>query len=181
MKTLTKTTTLIAALLLLTAAQCEKDIPPIDQLPPATQTGENTFGCLVNGEAFKPKGNPLGGPILQAYYQFVDGGYWFGLTVKNNEKDILRGLAIHTTKREIHEGETLILEIQAEGNASAHFSLGGGGVKYVTTETITGELTITRFDQINNIVSGTFWFDAINEAGEIVQVREGRFDMQFSL
>jgi len=22
---------------------------PLDQLPPATQTGANTFGCLING------------------------------------------------------------------------------------------------------------------------------------
>lgn len=34
-------------------------------------------------------------------------------------------------------------------------------------------------DTINQIVSGIFWFDAVNEAGEIVQVREGRFDVNF--
>jgi hypothetical protein len=31
---------------------CDKDDKPsnpIDQLPPATQTGAGTFGCLVNG------------------------------------------------------------------------------------------------------------------------------------
>ena len=36
----------------------------LEKLPPATQTGANTAGCLVNGVAFLPKGyipetNPL--------------------------------------------------------------------------------------------------------------------------
>ena len=30
---------------------CKKNKPaPADQLPPATQTGANTFGCLLNGQ-----------------------------------------------------------------------------------------------------------------------------------
>jgi len=29
---------------------------PIDQLPPATQTGANTLGFLLNGEPWTPKG-----------------------------------------------------------------------------------------------------------------------------
>ena len=45
----------------LLALKCNKDpeppIEPIDQLPPATQTGENTFGCLVDGEVWLPRGS----------------------------------------------------------------------------------------------------------------------------
>jgi hypothetical protein len=29
-------------------------------------------------------------------------------------------------------------------------------------------------------VAGTFWFDAVNDRGEKVEVRQGRFDMLFS-
>ena len=33
-------------------SKCKKDDPALlDQFPPATQTGANTFGCLVNGQA----------------------------------------------------------------------------------------------------------------------------------
>ena len=37
---------------------CKKDAPQdeLSKLPPATQTGANTFGCLVNGKAFVPIG-----------------------------------------------------------------------------------------------------------------------------
>lgn len=47
---------LLAALLGL--SQCKKHDPdPVDQLPPATQTGANTFGCLLNGQLWTPSGN----------------------------------------------------------------------------------------------------------------------------
>ena len=45
---------LLAALLGL--SQCKKHDPE-SALPPATQTGASTFGCLVNGQAWTPKGN----------------------------------------------------------------------------------------------------------------------------
>jgi hypothetical protein len=70
-----KTTPLaiIALFFILTASKCKKDpvSNPIDQLPPATQTGANTFGCLVNGQAFTPGGSSLSGPDLAATYQYL--------------------------------------------------------------------------------------------------------------
>jgi len=43
-----------------------------------------------------------------------------------------------------------------------------------------GELHIRHFDLEHQIVSGTFWFDAVDTlTGKVVQVREGRFDMVF--
>ena len=50
---------------------------------------------------------------------------------------------------------------------------------YSTTSAITGELKITYHNYNQAILSGTFWFDAINSNGEIVHVREGRFDMHY--
>lgn len=51
---------------------------------------------------------------------------------------------------------------------------------YITTSEITGEMTITKLDFEKHIVYGTFWFDILLPNGEIVEVREGRFDMQFT-
>jgi hypothetical protein len=51
---------LLLYLCLATLTQCSKckdDPIPVNQLPPATQTGAGTFGCLVNGQAWMPKGN----------------------------------------------------------------------------------------------------------------------------
>src|SRR5690554_1979895 len=51
----------------LTACNKDDDQPqdPIDQLPPVTQTGANTFGCLINGEPFVVTNTSL----LTAIYQ----------------------------------------------------------------------------------------------------------------
>ncbi len=49
-----------AVLLTFSFAQCKKHHPPpkteLEKLPPITQTGANTFGCLLNGVAFTPGG-----------------------------------------------------------------------------------------------------------------------------
>jgi len=54
-------------------ATCKKKDPPIGtnaiaQLPPITTTGANTFGCLVNGEVWLPKGSFPNFPGLHADY-----------------------------------------------------------------------------------------------------------------
>ncbi|WP_210514209.1 hypothetical protein [Hymenobacter terricola] len=65
----------LALLALLTQGGCNKKDPapdppasPLDQLPPETQTGQHTFGCLVNGQAWTPAGSPFGGPLFTTQY-----------------------------------------------------------------------------------------------------------------
>jgi len=52
--------------------------------------------------------------------------------------------------------------------------------RYYTNQVDTGQVTIKKFDEINQIISGTFWFDAKDTTtGKIVQIRNGRFDLQY--
>lgn len=71
-----KYTTFLIVLLATTllAASCKKDKAQddrteLEKLPPITQTGANTFGCLVNGKAWLPNGRKPqnGGPNIQVY------------------------------------------------------------------------------------------------------------------
>jgi hypothetical protein len=61
-----KTNLLLAAitlLLLITACGCVNDNiqnNQQDELPPITQTGENTFGCIIDGEVLVPKDGSSG-------------------------------------------------------------------------------------------------------------------------
>ena len=74
-----RTTLYLLISVLLSASHCKKDKTPEDQLPPETQTGAGTFGCLVNGNVFIPKGSPFSGPILSCAYQFIkDDLQWNG-------------------------------------------------------------------------------------------------------
>ena len=71
-----KTAILLLTITLLSA--CDKDEPTcqgIDCLPPATQTGAGTFGCLVNGVPFVDNSGRF-----NCFYQLVNGKYYFGLT-----------------------------------------------------------------------------------------------------
>lgn len=52
--------------------------------------------------------------------------------------------------------------------------------EYYTTEILNGEITISFHDIENNVIAGTFWFDAGNENGEIVEIRDGRFDKEIT-
>ena len=173
--------TLLATLALTNCSNDNNEPPsnPADQLPPATTIGANKVGCLVNGEVFLPKGSNLfGAPILTCSYQYVDNGFEFGLGFSNNVI-LSRGITILTNKLEFAEGNTYMLK--QELNINSAYAYYDVGLMYFGTNSIkTGELKITKLDQTNAIISGTFWYDAINAAGTVVQIRDGRFDMRYS-
>jgi hypothetical protein len=91
------TLTILSALLL--SASCKKHVvKPADQLsllPPATQTGARTFGCLVNGLAFVPKNQSIiEGPDMQCNYIFLNGGYYFLVGIVNSHNGLAQGTVI---------------------------------------------------------------------------------------
>ena len=156
-------------------------------LPAATTTGENTAGCLVDGKIFVPRGSGWGGPTLSCFYQYVDGGYRLGLSISNRTNDILKSVSV-ATNEQLVEGNTYFL-IAKEDDGQNYTSNFGEFTIYSnvyepnyfqTTGLNIGQLTITKLDPSQNIISGTFWFDAINESGEVTEIRDGRFDVHFA-
>ena len=106
----------------LTASECKKHKTgnPADQLPPETQTGKNTFGYLINGEVFLPKGPSLG-PILQCAYQYLNTnyskGYFFQLSaIDNSNSSDVFSIGIFTDSLTISEGIFTLSDNQ-KGNA----------------------------------------------------------------
>jgi hypothetical protein len=177
---------LAVLLLIILSSSCRKNKAsnPVDQLPPATQSGAGTFGCLVNGKAFLPKGNPLGGPILSCAYQYIDGGYYFQLKGLDKGSSANYGVGIFTDSLKIQTGAIYTLSVRnKKEQAYGLYSISKiqGLTNYTTNSTDTGQLKITKLDETNRVVSGTFWFDGVNDNGEKVQVREGRFDMHYTL
>jgi hypothetical protein len=182
---------LISAIFSLTVliASCKKQIVnPQDQLsllPPATQTGANTFGCLVNGQAFTPQNrNIFEGPVLQCNYIYTAGGYYFTLLVgnKNNDNSVT-GVNIETDSLAISEGQNIPLKIYSTGNAQGSYVVyynSGSENAYETSEVVTGQLTITKLDTMKQIASGTFYFNAVNDKGDTVKITDGRFDMPYT-
>lgn len=95
---------------------------------------------------------------------------------KRNSDNNLITIALGTNNLQIEESGTYDLLENNEGNAQGIYSF--LNVNY-TSQTHTGKLTITKLDQTNQIVSGTFWFD-IEDNGTLHEMREGRFDMQYT-
>jgi hypothetical protein len=185
---------LISLLLLFTFYSCKKQKPakPIDQLPAATQTGANTFGCLVNGQAVvihKPFGDlsPDFGCQYQLIYPNVSG---FSFNLYGTDK--IDGC--HFKSVEIGLDSIQLQETTYSLNSLFFANYGRDGLvdiangcppspllTYSTDSTITGQLTITHFDQPKQIVSGTFYFDAVETMkGDTVHVTDGRFDMIYT-
>ncbi|MDP3667216.1 MAG: DUF6252 family protein [Sediminibacterium sp.] len=184
---------IIAASFVLLSSSCRKNKPvnPIDQLPPETQTGANTFGCLVDGEVFKPGGASLTGGSLSCNYQYLgtgpSGGYFFRLAAisRNNNSGESKSIGLFTDSLKILQGgEYKFIAPRIKESAYALYGYTKDNPitidDYETNNLNTGKLQIKKLDTINQIVSGTFWFDAVNANGQKVQIREGRFDVRYT-
>ena len=169
-------------------AKCRKDpINPIDELPPETQTGANTFGCLVNGQIFKPGGSNLSGPNLSAIYQYLypgsPNGYIFAVNAAD-KKDPCNITQIGFTfdSLTITTG-TFFLKAMQKGQGGAGYQLLRCSFpikELLTTNQIGGQLILKKFDLTSQIASGTFWFTAVNPNGDTVKITDGRFDVRYT-
>jgi hypothetical protein len=178
----------IFILLLSVNSFCKKSKSPIEQLPPETQTGANTFGCLVDGQLFKPGGAILSGGSLNCSYQYLgpgkNGGYHFILAAVKGSGSKQTSVGLFTDSLQITEGVAISLDSNDKRMGyGSYFGLGNDQSDWIhnTKKPLyTGELRLTKFDIINQIASGTFWFDATNANGKKVEIRHGRFDVRFT-
>ncbi len=164
--------------LTLTLSCCNKDdnppADPLSQLPPATQTGAGTFGCLVNGVPYVDNSGDF-----NCFYQLVNGEYYFGITASiNNEEDLQ--IDIGSLKSQLLEGEIPLLE-REDGKFYAFLSFDCICPQGKTNSIKPGILNVTKFDNQNNIISGTFEFVVVNPStGKTYNITNGRFDSLFT-
>ncbi len=155
----------------------------IEMLPPATQTGANKVGCLLNGKAFLPSGtNPTGGNP-NPYCAYYHDAFVLSFSIVRNENNTsmegTESIAIHSSNVILEESKTYSLKINDQRAGYLITKRSPKSDRYDTTEEQVGEFHITKLDKEKNIISGTFWFDAVNEQGKKVEIRDGRFDMVF--
>lgn len=164
------------------AVSCNKEIK---DLPPATDTGSNTFGAKVNGNLWKPQGfGPFpANDILESTVAGNDIQIWarnFASSPNETEfylliKDVT-GPGIYQLDQTIpsHPYPNVSYGYYVKRNVTPQN-------EWSTSATYTGTVTITKFDKTAKIASGTFQFNAINmyNAPEPLTVTEGRFDVKF--
>jgi hypothetical protein len=170
---------LIFSILLFGCDKEDKPSNPIDQLPPATQTGAGTFGCLINGVPYVDNSG-----FFNCFYQLVNGEYYFNVTANFNNK-IPKIISLSTNNLEINLNNTYQLLSRSNGNFYAEVTFDNNPPLFLndnTTNTFdTGAITITKLSLQNSIISGTFDFqirDSINN--KTYNITKGRFDAQFT-
>jgi len=175
---------LLAIVAVFTRCSKEKTNNGIDipGLPPATQIGANTFGCLVNGVPWVPQG--YGGTTNNLSIDY-DPGFnngIFGITA-------YRKTALENTFKGIGIGDSIRL-ITAPYTFNVGFkNLGGSHYSDLTycqrksTDSLhftKGFITITKLDRINSVITGLFDCTLFNEnCVDTIKITKGRFDFKF--
>jgi hypothetical protein len=174
-----KTTLLIALLPLLLAASCKKDklADELSKLPPATQTGANTFGCLVNGKAWVPQGGCFLCPsVLKFYYSTDNGGTFDVQAVRESGLSIEKLLfgfypCSTTSKKEFSSlNSSVVISYLRSTNICPDIYSRDSQV------VINGNVEITAFDLTKGIISGRFEFTLSKQSCEKINITNGRFD-----
>lgn len=153
-----------SVIVLCAAVQCKKTTPVrvVEALPAETMTGARTFGCLVDGVIWIPKGNSLL-PAISTTIQF----------------NILN---LNTTK----ENQGIVFSIDpltSEGNYN--LMVGNNRAEYSidaqTYRCTAGTMEVTRYDKVNKVLSGRFSFTGKDiNTGKTVSITNGRFDVPFT-
>jgi hypothetical protein len=112
MKTLLKTTLLLAFSFLLISGSCKKEKTGTDALPPATQEGKNTFGCVINGKVFIAQTNAFSKPPVTCQYGSQSIDHYFTVSGRDNKTDPnnLFSIKIYSQKIDIQEGGYIIFK-----------------------------------------------------------------------
>lgn len=175
---------LLLLLTVFTLTCCDKDDDKpkteLEKLPPATQTGAQTFGCLIDGKAFVPPRFGTNSP--NAFYQFVGGAYTLGINASTSGGPNLKSINIGCLDMPLITVNNYNLKEFISGNYFGEYREAAGfnfdGSSFLQDS---GILSITRFDPINFIISGTFSFKAKDiNTGEIIEITNGRFDMNYT-
>ena len=171
---------LLLLLLLLFGLSCQKEeVSPVDLLPPATMSGANTFGCLVNGELWKPYTGPWWESLFDTALDVKHDRGWVGCD------QLFIGARWNDSKAGINQDFAInvwcpvlgINTITPSKGIFTDFRLRGCTYNYRVDTLSPHTMNITKLDTINFIASGTFSFTAINDdCIDTIRVTEGRFD-----
>jgi hypothetical protein len=164
-----------------------------EQLPPATQTGENTFGFKLDGEVWLPyyRGFQFDNRNeLSSDYNNMIHGFHLSATREINE-DVLR---FHFSVSGI-DSTYDIFNTQNIVATSDNFSISlndlslDGQFKYYDYSIANNTFYIdfskyskfefTKIDTVSNIISGEFEFTITNNEGQELEITEGRFDFNY--
>jgi hypothetical protein len=182
---------LMGFVVLITTASCLKDLD--EDLPTATQSGNNIFGCKIEGKSWVPNGTHdifVSIPAITSNIIQSQGVKYLHISARkdpsafNNEEDAYDDMDIDVMLPST-PGEMIIDKTCNSCDlycpySSLRFKIKGllNGGCFITDSSNKGKIHFTKIDTLNRIVSGTFEFKAIDKnTGKIISVTDGRFDV----
>ena len=160
---------------------CTKD--KIEALPPITQEGANTFGCVINGKIYLPKGFEQNKPNFQTNINPIDSSFRFEVF----RKEGVINTRLNFGSDSICNTGLFLVGSRTDFAYSIYSNQLSGHIcetpySYSAPSNKTGFMKITRYDLVNKIFSGEFEFQFVNpDCGidDTVFIKQGRFDLKF--
>lgn len=150
--------------------------------------GRGGIKCKVDGKLIIPKAS-LNGTGLAADINFVPFplntedvmsiSFLSGGESPDFISQAIRIKIIDIVAESVQVGDIYQLESELNSSFGKYGINPATDYDYSTNEQNTGELKIVFHDIANRILGGTFEFDAIDENGNLVEIREGEFDMKY--
>jgi hypothetical protein len=198
-----KNTLLITAFLLFSItvflmSSCSSDDNALAQLPPETQIGANTFGCLIDGRVLIPRdgtGTTMG---ADRGFIFWGGGeddldypIWNEIDIHDYKSFRTGSILIHIQNLiQIGEGEYIIDKSNGMTRIDGYmhnyihcriFSNKTNSYQWYRSYDNSGILNITKLDLIpyqKAIISGNFECKVVNSVNpnDTIEIKSGRFD-----
>ena len=180
---------LLCAAFFLALGGCKKELTELDRLPDATQEGRTTAGWLLDGKAQVPAQSTITNGIkdvINGYWRRTRGGRSLSISFRQFSKEEDWGVAFFLP--DIRQPGTFVLnQVPAITNGRNN---AGYGQYYrsnpdpdrncYTGPEAPGQLVVTRFDTVQNIVSGTFEMTPRQDGGTATfTITQGRFDLRF--
>jgi len=180
----------LLALLLLAGllTQCRHGTPvpaptpdPLSLLPPETQTGAGTFGCLINGQAYTAPFSTLTSGDYTLYPQISINGQiykndnysneWYAISLVLNGNFYSGQPTVFDLAHALVTGKNQFYTTAASSASPCYYTS-----KYPKR----GQLTLTKFDGVARTASGRFAFTLYEPSGcDTLRVTDGRFDVKF--
>ncbi len=161
-------------ILLTSCESCDDIINPkteLEKLPPATQQGKSTYGCLVNGKAWVTRTS------TDALADYQSGVLQISAGIDETNRD--QGITLAVLGG-ITQGLTYSLANNPKCEAVFGWIKTSVTCSYDGDKTLNGKLTITKLDQVNLIISGLFEFNTFTPGCDSIKVTDGRFDLLYA-
>jgi len=177
-------------ILIMMIISCNKDDDElVNQLPKATQTGENIFACLINEKVWIAN-DVLGAKKISLSYDesgnYIHGNHHFSMLSIGNSNRLIQSQIFHIDiEPVIDEGQLSVNDLRIfkiEYSIDTNFVDSQFSKEfYELDKDAPIKFEFSNIDTINNICSGIFEFQLQNleDSLDVISVTNGRFDTPY--